>query len=77
MSIRVKVFASLAEKAGVRNAACDYRAGLTVRDVWTLACRGVELPANALCAVNHEYAKWDTAVADGDEIGFFPPVTGG
>ncbi|TAN53210.1 MAG: MoaD/ThiS family protein, partial [Methylococcaceae bacterium] len=28
-------------------------------------------------AVNHEYAKPDTPVRDGDEVAFFPPVTGG
>lgn len=29
------------------------------------------------CAVNQEFAGPDTPVAAGDEIGFFPPVTGG
>lgn len=28
-------------------------------------------------AVNHTMAAGDTAIADGDEIAFFPPVTGG
>ena len=28
-------------------------------------------------AVNHDMAGPDTAVKDGDEIAFFPPVTGG
>ena len=30
-----------------------------------------------LSAVNHEMAQDDTPVSDGDEVGFFPPVTGG
>jgi molybdopterin synthase sulfur carrier subunit len=28
-------------------------------------------------AVNQEVASADTAISDGDEIAFFPPVTGG
>lgn len=32
---------------------------------------------NVLVAVNHEYATVDTLVNDGDEVAFFPPVTGG
>ena len=28
-------------------------------------------------AVNHNMAQGDTLIADGDEIAFFPPVTGG
>lgn len=28
-------------------------------------------------AVNHEVARPDTRVAPGDEVAFFPPVTGG
>ena len=32
---------------------------------------------NVLFALNQEMAKLDSKVKDGDEIGFFPPVTGG
>lgn len=28
-------------------------------------------------AVNHEYVDFDHAVKQGDEVAFFPPVTGG
>ena len=30
-----------------------------------------------LAAVNHEMAQDDTPIKDTDEVGFFPPVTGG
>ncbi|ARD24285.1 MULTISPECIES: molybdopterin synthase sulfur carrier subunit [Shewanella] len=30
-----------------------------------------------LVAVNQTMSAWDAAVADGDEVAFFPPVTGG
>ena len=32
---------------------------------------------NLLCAVNQEQADHGTPVRDGDEVAFFPPVTGG
>ena len=35
------------------------------------------LAGNLLSAVNLEYAEGDHPVADGDEVAFFPPVTGG
>ena len=42
-------------------------------DVWDEAL-GAE---NVLCAVNQVQAGPGTAIADGDEVAFFPPVTGG
>ena len=30
-----------------------------------------------LCAVNHQMVQGDFAVKTGDEVAFFPPVTGG
>lgn len=77
MTIRVRYFASLRERMGradeelvPENLAC-------VADVWKAVCEGRPLPENVLCAVNMEYAHADTAVKDGDEVAFFPPVTGG
>ncbi|MFB1488312.1 MULTISPECIES: molybdopterin converting factor subunit 1 [unclassified Thiocapsa] len=32
---------------------------------------------SVLTAVNQEIARPDTRIKDGDEVGFFPPVTGG
>ncbi len=36
-----------------------------------------EMPAQVRAAVNQVFARPDTPVAQGDEIAFFPPVTGG
>ncbi|KMM80328.1 MoaD/ThiS family protein [Pseudomonas deceptionensis] len=32
---------------------------------------------NLMCARNEELCKLDEPLADGDEVAFFPPVTGG
>lgn len=32
---------------------------------------------NVLAAVNQRMARDETAIAEGDEVAFFPPVTGG
>ena len=34
-------------------------------------------PARLRAAVNHTHVGFDAAVTDGDEVAFFPPVTGG
>ena len=34
-------------------------------------------PASVRAAVNQDFATPDTPVGDGDEVAFFPPVTGG
>ena len=34
-------------------------------------------PAIIRCAINQDYAKADAAISAGDEVAFFPPVTGG
>jgi len=41
--------------------------------VWTAAFGD----STVMAAVNQEVANPDTAVNDGDEVAFFPPVTGG
>ena len=34
-------------------------------------------PARLRAAVNQTHARFDAAISDGDEVAFFPPVTGG
>jgi molybdopterin synthase sulfur carrier subunit len=33
--------------------------------------------ARIRCAVNQDFAKLETVVRSGDEVAFFPPITGG
>jgi molybdopterin synthase sulfur carrier subunit len=77
MSITVRFFASLAETVGRREASCAFRDGLTVASVWAEVLPEQALPEPVLCAVNHDYCDVEQVLADGDEVAFFPPVTGG
>lgn len=76
MQIRVRFFASLREEVGSADRLLELAAPVTVSDVWRQATR-MTPPANLLCACNHAYTDWDAPVNDGDEVAFFPPVTGG
>ncbi len=76
MSITVRFFASIRERLGKSEAVVDAGDIRTVADVWARAA-GVPLPARLLAAVNLEHARLESPVRDGDEVGFFPPVTGG
>ena len=74
--IQVKFFASLRERLGVAERTLPADNLPTIHAVWS-AVADFEMPANLLVAVNHEYVGRDHTVCDGDEIAFFPPVTGG
>jgi len=76
MTIQVKFFASLRETLGMDSASIDAKAGITIRQIWDQVT-SEDYPANTLCAINMDYAKPDDVVSDGDEVAFFPPVTGG
>ncbi|QXP85407.1 molybdopterin converting factor subunit 1 [Methylococcus sp. ANG] len=77
MTIRVRYFAGLREQMGRAEEQLAFEDLACVADVWKAVCQGRPLPENVLCAVNMEYAGADTPVRDGDEVAFFPPVTGG
>jgi sulfur-carrier protein len=77
MSIKVRYFASLGESIGNSKHDLEFTQGMTVREVWLRATSGKPIPDNMLAAVNMDYAGLDAIVQDGDEVAFFPPVTGG
>lgn len=77
MSITVKFFASLRETIGKTDTELDIDNIRTAADAWQLATDKHKHIPNMLVAINMEYANLDEAVKDGDEVAFFPPVTGG
>lgn len=77
MSISVKFFARLREQVGIDEINLDFTPKMDARQVWNTSTSDRPLPDNTLCAINMEYVSIDTLVSDGDEVAFFPPVTGG
>ncbi|MGR8940091.1 MAG: MoaD/ThiS family protein [Gammaproteobacteria bacterium] len=77
MSIKVRYFASLKERVGRSEELVDLAQPLTVRELWLRCAPDVPLSEQILVAINLDYADWDSVVDEGDEVAFFPPVTGG
>jgi molybdopterin synthase catalytic subunit/molybdopterin converting factor small subunit len=72
--VTVRLFAGLRERAGTGRLELD---GVDrVGDVWAKLGLGDE-PGGLLYAVNREYVRRETALADGDEVALIPPVSGG
>ena len=77
MTIKVRFFASLRESIGSGEKIIDSQDAMSASQIWTLCTPQTELPTNILIAINQEYVKPDTVAKSGDEVAFFPPVTGG
>lgn len=81
MKVCIKLFASLADVAQVRQLELEAEEGSTLEQVWDALTQRYPrlLPhtATVLRAVNDEFRKPGTTVHDGDEVAFFPPVSGG
>lgn len=77
MDITVKYFANLREKMGRADEKVAVNGQTSVADLWRQLSGGEAIPGNILIAVNMEYTDASTLVKGGDEVAFFPPVTGG
>jgi molybdopterin converting factor small subunit len=79
MAVRVRLFAAYREATGAGELELAATPGLTVGELWgRLLVQHPELnrwPPSA--AVNRSYAGLADPVADGDEVAFLPPVSGG
>lgn len=79
MTITVRLFAILREKAGVSEISLELPNGAAAdAAIAEISHRYPELKlASAAVAVNREYASRQTALRDGDELALIPPVSGG
>jgi molybdopterin converting factor subunit 1 len=81
MRVTVRLFARLRDITGESELRRDVPPGATIRTVWQqLVSDYPDLATyerSISTAVNADYARMDHAIADGDEVAFLPPVSGG
>jgi molybdopterin converting factor subunit 1 len=81
MRVTVRLFARLRDIAGSGELTREVPVGATIADVWHgLVAEFPEMArydSSISSAVNADYAKMTAAVADGDDVAFLPPVSGG
>jgi molybdopterin converting factor small subunit len=79
MKNTARYFALFRDQVGCGSEAVEWGGGTTAELFKLLSEKhpALKREAAALVAVNDEMAGWDTVLADGDEVLFFPPVAGG
>jgi len=81
MQITVKLFGALREAAGARELSVALPDGARASDVWHRIAGDhpdiLPFEARLAVSVNLEVTSLDTELADGDEVAFLPPVSGG
>jgi len=81
IAVRTRLFARLREQAGgLETDTLELPAGATVADAYeALRLKHPTLPdrSGVRAALNFEFDDWTATVADGDEVAFIPPVSGG
>ncbi len=79
MKVRIRLFALLRERAEAESLALDLPDGATTAEAWAILvgrhpALADQTPA---AAVNARLAGPATPLAEGDELAFLPPVSGG
>ncbi len=78
MNVTVRYFASMRDRMGRADEVVSVDGvSATIADVWSKVSDGAPMPDSTLIAVNMVYTDVSAVVKDGDELAFFPPVTGG
>ena len=81
MLVKILLFARLRDITGKADLARQLPEAATAQTAWDVLAQ--EFPGLApysgtiSCAVNEEYARLTTALREGDEVAFLPPVSGG
>lgn len=82
MRVCVKLFASLRERAGWGERWVEIAAApVSPSELWSQLAPELQLPAQLPAgiqvAINHAFRPAGTPLADGDELAFLPPISGG
>ena len=81
MKIRIRYFASFREISGQNEEILTLDDGATITDVRALLLarypRMQAVMKRSVCAVNRGYVTAETALHEGDEVVFIPPMGGG
>lgn len=80
MTVRARLFAGLRERAGRASIEVEVGDGSTVTSVYEAlrhSLPGLPEPRMLRAARNDSFCGWEEPVADGDEVAFLPPVSGG
>ena len=81
MRVRVLFFGQLKDIVGVAHEDAELSEGARVEDLFERYGRRFpklgEFRASIAASVNQEYAGWRAPLANGDEVAFLPPVSGG
>jgi len=76
MKVRIRLFATLRERAGADQVELDLPEQARVRDALD-QLRDVTSDLPVVMAINQEYANEDAILQAGDELALIPPVSGG
>lgn len=81
MTVRVRLFAALRERAGCGDLVWEIQPAETAHDVW-VALRAAfprlgDVGEQVAFAVNQEYVDRSYPLNDNDELAIIPPVSGG
>lgn len=81
MQVKVLLFATLRDKAGQRQERYELEPGATVERLKAAVIENhpdiAPLLDSAVIAVNQEFSEETTVLEEGNEVAFFPPVSGG